>query len=240
MNTNAENVIVSSVKYTKLLKKITTIGIALAIVVACFSVIRFFTAQSEYIAHANKHSRYGDWSYGAADNGSCKLCNKYVDWSKDDVNAHAPMKYAVDQAILLLIIGAVIAIVVVVGKRILDSYELTITDKRIYGKVAFGKRVDLPIDSISAISIRPLMKGVAVSTASGKISFLLLENVNQIYDVMNKLLIERQEQTRNAPVTAPVVTMSNADELKKYKELLDTGIITQEEFDAKKKQLLGL
>lgn len=31
-----------------------------------------------------------------------------------------------------------------------------------------------------------------------------------------------------------------ADELKKFKELLDSGIITQEEFDAKKKQLLGL
>ena len=33
---------------------------------------------------------------------------------------------------------------------------------------------------------------------------------------------------------------SNADELKKYKDLLDSGIITQEEFDQKKKQLLGL
>ena len=33
---------------------------------------------------------------------------------------------------------------------------------------------------------------------------------------------------------------SNADELKKYKDLLDQGVITQEEFDAKKKQLLGL
>ena len=31
-----------------------------------------------------------------------------------------------------------------------------------------------------------------------------------------------------------------ADELKKYKDLLDSGTITQEEFDAKKKQLLGL
>lgn len=35
-------------------------------------------------------------------------------------------------------------------------------------------------------------------------------------------------------------TVSTADELKKYKELLDMGVITQEEFDAKKKQLLGL
>ena len=33
-------------------------------------------------------------------------------------------------------------------------------------------------------------------------------------------------------------TTSNADELRKYKELLDEGIITQEEFDKKKKQLL--
>ena len=35
-------------------------------------------------------------------------------------------------------------------------------------------------------------------------------------------------------------SVSSADELKKFKELLDMGIITQEEFDAKKKQLLGL
>lgn len=35
-------------------------------------------------------------------------------------------------------------------------------------------------------------------------------------------------------------TVSTADELKKFKELLDSGIITQEEFDAKKKQLLGI
>lgn len=33
---------------------------------------------------------------------------------------------------------------------------------------------------------------------------------------------------------------SSADEILKYKELLDSGVITQEEFDAKKKQLLGL
>ncbi len=40
--------------------------------------------------------------------------------------------------------------------------------------------------------------------------------------------------------TTVVQQTSSADELKKFKELLDMGIITQEEFDAKKKQLLGL
>lgn len=33
---------------------------------------------------------------------------------------------------------------------------------------------------------------------------------------------------------------TNADELKKYKDLLDSGAITQEEFENKKKELLGL
>ena len=46
--------------------------------------------------------------------------------------------------------------------------------------------------------------------------------------------IEAQKNTGTETVT------SSADELKKYKELLDSGVITQEEFDAKKKQLLGL
>ena len=44
-------------------------------------------------------------------------------------------------------------------------------------------------------------------------------------------------QAKPAP-TLPDVNV--VDELKKYKELLDMCIITQEEFDAKKKQLLGL
>lgn len=52
-------------------------------------------------------------------------------------------------------------------------------------------------------------------------------------------LVEMQE---GEPVTnsTSVGTMSVADELKKYKDLLDMNVITQDEFDAKKKQLLGL
>lgn len=42
------------------------------------------------------------------------------------------------------------------------------------------------------------------------------------------------------PTTSPQPARSDAEELKKYKELLDSGVITQEEFEAKKKQLLGL
>jgi len=47
---------------------------------------------------------------------------------------------------------------------------------------------------------------------------------------------EREKKKQNSQAPA----ISTADEIKKYKELLDCGIITQEEFNEKKKQLLGL
>lgn len=122
----------------------------------------------------------------------------------------------------------------------LRSYELTVTNKRIYGKIAWGKRVDLPVDSVSATAMVPLFKGVSVSTSSGKISFLVIKNADEIYTVMNDLLIARQQEKANAVVTTTVPQSDEADQLKKYKELLDGGVITQEEFDAKKKQLLGV
>ncbi len=43
-----------------------------------------------------------------------------------------------------------------------------------------------------------------------------------------------------APSSASPAGQSAADELKKYKELLDQGIITEDEFQTKKTQLLSL
>ena len=137
-----------------------------------------------------------------------------------------------------------VAICTVIGFLLylwLRSYELTITDKRVYGKVAFGKRVDLPVDSVSATSTISLFKGVSVSTSSGKIIFLAIKNANEVYEVINNLLVNRQkEKNQNIGTTTVVQNSDEADKLKKYKDLLDSGVITQEEFDAKKKQLLGL
>lgn len=114
--------------------------------------------------------------------------------------------------------------------------EITVTDKRVYGKARSGKRVDLPLDSISAIGTG-LFKTVAVATSSGKIKFMLLENLDDVYRALNGLILQRQNATKTVVVSGQ---NDSADQLKKYKDLLDSGVITQEEFDAKKKQLLGL
>ena len=55
---------------------------------------------------------------------------------------------------------------------------------------------------------------------------------------LTKEQYEAEKASKNA--TNTIQALSPAEELKKFKELLDQGIITQEEFDAKKKQLLGL
>ena len=62
---------------------------------------------------------------------------------------------------------------------------------------------------------------------------------NKKMEEVKKYIEERVDYYKNAH-NAPVVASSPADEIKKYKELLDMGIITQEEFETKKKQLLGL
>ena len=95
----------------------------------------------------------------------------------------------------------------------------------------------------SATSSIALFKGVSVATSSGKISFLLIKNANEVYTELNNLVINRQSEkteSKHTEIIKETQPLSNADELKKYKDLLDQGIITQEEFDAKKKQLLDL
>lgn len=119
--------------------------------------------------------------------------------------------------------------------------DLTVTNKRVYGKSIFGKRVDLPLDMISAVGTS-IFKGVAVSTASGSIKFLMVKNRDEIHAEISKLLLDRQSNnvTHNEPIVKQEESHTNLDELKKLKDLLDAGVITQEEFEAKKRQLLGL
>lgn len=63
-----------------------------------------------------------------------------------------------------------------------------------------------------------------------------------LQDKMNNIVTagNAQSATIQSAPSGSAATIGTAEELKNYKELLDNGVITQEEFDAKKKQLLGL
>ncbi len=136
-----------------------------------------------------------------------------------------------------LLAGVTVALLVVFSKMY-SKADLTVTDKRAYGLAAFNKRVDIPIDMISAVGTGAFST-VKIASSSGAIKFGMLENCGEIHSVISKLLMDRQNNKKQeAPTT--IIEKSEANELEKYKELLDKGIITREEFEAKKKQILGL
>ena len=118
--------------------------------------------------------------------------------------------------------------------------SLIVTDKRVTGKTAWGKQVELPRNQLSAIAMGGI-KGVAIATSSGKIKFSLIKNREEIFRIISDLLKEKQDSTPAVAAPVPAAPHStDADELAKYKSLLGSGAITQEEYDAKKKQILGL
>ena len=184
------------------------------------------------------HSEWHDYDDSRYDGFNYAKCSRHCYYETGADFAMAKSKK------ILPITGGISAGVILLSILLftwLHNSELTVTDKRVYGHAAFGKRVDLPMDSISAFG-SSWPKGISVASSSGRISFLMLQNRDEIYECVSNLMLERQTKapvvvTEAAP-SAP--SASTADELKKYKELLDMGVITQEEFDAKKKQLLGL
>ncbi len=142
--------------------------------------------------------------------------------------------------IMILDIGFfVVSLCLFIFSIAIQKTKICVTNKRVYGAAMFGKQVDLPFDSISAVGIS-MFNGISIGTSSGRIVFKGIGNRNDIYQKISELLIDRQTKATTVSQQAPSPEKDETDQLKKFKELLDSGIITQEEFDAKKKQLLGL
>ena len=124
---------------------------------------------------------------------------------------------------------------------LLSRCNIIVTDKNISGRTFWGKKVVLPIHMVSAYSTSKVFSVLAITTASGFIKFPCIGNREEIAGVLQQLLNERQQKTETQEVLISKEDNSkNLNDLVKLKNLLDDGIITQEEFDAKKKEILGL
>ena len=82
-----------------------------------------------------------------------------------------------------------------------------------------------PVEYVNLLQMRVSRKSAAYKKA--------YEQAQEILGVLDALTAGKQENEKTEPVSA-------ADEIRKFKALMDDGIITPEEFEAKKKQLLGL
>ncbi len=114
-----------------------------------------------------------------------------------------------------------------------DKSEIVVEENAVAAKTKKGKELQF------------LLKDVTNVESKGK-NGLVIKGNNILYtitgiqnaDALKSAIMDGV--ARSANITTNTVEETDMDTLKKYKDLLDSGIITQEEFDAKKKQVLGL
>lgn len=114
--------------------------------------------------------------------------------------------------------------------------QLIVTNARVY-IVARKQEFSLPLDKISAVNIWG--SNLNFTSSSGVIVSKGCKNARAVHDVVMRLLYERDIAGRIHENTSDREAYI-AEELNVYKKLLDENLITQEEFEAKKKKLLGL
>ena len=152
---------------------------------------------------------------------------------------------AFDECAFHLIVFIVGCLLLVVGIILLVIYrancqcELCITEDNVKGKTLFGKEVVLPLSMVSSYATEEHLSTISIATSSGITKFVLIKNYKEMSQVLSELISKKQKGTESA-ATANQPSGNSLDDIVKLKSLLDVGIITQEEFDAKKKQLLGL
>lgn len=145
-----------------------------------------------------------------------------------------------EEAIMTLTVGKVLARDAgdVIG---LTAVAFTNHKRLLYGRKGFtGEHMQvINLDYINDIIISNGLwfSLISMNTPTVKV---VIEVEREIAETVFKSISDLRENyyMTNNKVFAQVA--SPYDELKKVKELLDMGIITQEDFDAKKKQLLGL
>ena len=216
----------------KISKEMKSVFLLIAALCFLFAIITCFLLT---IPHQCKRSFYSSWV------GYYKHYTEGIGWSC----AFGGGYYDMASYLVIFILGCVFLLAGIVTLILFWAYnklEISITDHNVKGKTYFGKEVVLPLHMVSSYSTRKFDSTIAVATSSGITKFSFIKNYNDIGNVLSQLINTRNNTantvaTESAPTTAQSTSM---DDLVKLKDLLDQGIITQEEFEAKKKQILGL
>ena len=128
-----------------------------------------------------------------------------------------------------------------------NCYAFAITNKRVVmgQKQLIGEKLhSVYLDNINDISLSTGMVRGSITFDTIKETFSVQVPATSAKSLNSKIheAIEGLKNTSNSnvvPTNTPSLT-SDADELLKFKQLLDTGVINQDEFNVKKRQLLGM
>lgn len=121
--------------------------------------------------------------------------------------------------------------------------SMTQGEKTIYYKDAIGIQFKPSSITDGYIQVETAVGGMtsARSQYDGENAIQFGGKVNEEAEIVANYIKNKIEEIKNAPAAGTVIQQTSAaDEIIKLKQLLDMGVLTQEEFDAKKKELLGL
>ncbi len=149
------------------------------------------------------------------------------------VTRYHPLK-SIWPDIITIVCFVILAVLSVYYFLFSRNNEIVVTDKRVYGVAGFGKRVDIPVDSITSIGTK-FYKAVIVASSSGQIVFAGLPNVDEVHKTLSDLIVYRQNKKAEDKTD-----MDETVKLREYKNLMDEGLITSDEYEEKKKQLLDI
>ena len=130
--------------------------------------------------------------------------------------------------IFLPLFGILCGIVLIINILYILSrkVEITINENTIIYKKFTGKSKQFMIKDVTSAETT-ILKGLKITGTGIKVKTFLLTNNEKLKDYIRSLIPNNT-----------ISNLSMADELKKYKDLLDSEVITQEEFDKKKRELL--
>jgi hypothetical protein len=192
-----------------------------------------------YWCYSSKH--IGDSNYLTCEYSEYDFADSYA--------LNVGMEHYIMYISLLIIVPMIFFLIL---RLLLKTFGMVITDKRISGwSILQLWRTDLPLDMIQSVSLIGFT-GISVRTAGGRIVLFLIRNRRALHNAICELLIQRNTPPAPAEVSEPlqespaecneepVIETDIKQQLLSLKELLDLQVITQEDYDTKKNQILDL
>lgn len=163
---------------------ITLISIAIMFISLCIVL-----SNIQHIKKINELLQYRlDYSQSIKDLQEITRDNKYSDSihnSNKKISEQKKEKYLCITINIICVIAFVCALTVILLSA---RTSLVVTDKRVYGTIALGKRVDIPLKAISSIGTG-FLQSIVVSSSSSKICFYGIVNYKEIHTEISDLIL---------------------------------------------------
>ena len=169
----------------KFVKTMAIIGLVIAMIICMSTCSNSASDRREYKETYQTHREIGSCGSYYAAYERCSSCRKYENITPLGDGLSAPGFWIV----LLGFPGLALLI-----KLLLSSFELVVTDKRVYCKILWIHHSCVPIDSITAVSRVGLVNSLMITAPSARIMVTLVVNAGAIYDVLIDQMIERQQK----------------------------------------------